>query len=69
MSSKTINKTTVPHHTSDYEDQYVVSTKTANKSSEEQPPSDQYDAKKGTQEVSVRYYQLSIPCSYVAMFM
>ena len=52
MSTKTVNKTTVPHHTSDYEDHNVVSTKTA---SEEQLPSDQYDAKKGTQEVSVRY--------------
>ena len=62
MSTKTVNNTTVPHHTSDYEDHNVVSTKTANKSSEEQLPSDQYDAKKGIQEVGVRYYQLSIPC-------
>ena len=68
MSTKTADKTneeqpssvTVPHHASDNGEQYAVSTKTANKSSEKQPPSDQCDSKKGTQEVSVNYYQLHI---------
>ena len=55
---------TIPHQTSAAGQEYAVSTKSTNKTSQAQPPSEQYDDVQGTKKDAQRVSDSNI-CMYV----